>query len=171
MIDLKAKRFGRLTVIKDSGKRKNRGVVWLCKCDCGNLVEIRSHCLIEGFTKSCGCLWREVLKKVHTKHGDSRRNNITRLFRIWADMKARCSYPSYRAYCLHGQKGITVCPEWIDDYQAFKFWAILNGYQENLTIDRIDNDGDYEPNNCQWITLSENVKKSHVDRRKMIQDL
>ena len=99
---------------------------------------------------------------------DNIRDNRIRLHRIWTAMKRRCSRKSQQGnYKYYGGRGIDVCYEWRVSYQAFRSWALANGYQENLTIDRKDNNGNYEPSNCQWITRSENVRKSNADRKKI----
>ena len=161
--NLVGKRFGRLVVIRDSGKRKRREIAWLCICDCGNTLESRGPNLRLGNTRSCGCLNIENIYK----HGDAT-NGPTRLYRIWVAMKQRCNNLNYQSYKYYGKRGIKVCKDWINNYSAFKFWAILNGYQDNLTIDRIENNGNYEPSNCQWITASENSIKSNRERRTLI---
>lgn len=162
MNNLIGQRFGRLTVLRDSGKRQRTYVIWSCICDCGIHKDVPSHYLKTGHTRSCGCLRKESWKQLKgkTKHGDTK----TRLFSIWIDMRRRCNTPTNKAYKYYGNKGIQVCNEWQDNFITFKFWAILNGYQDNLTIDRINHKGNYEPSNCQWLTLSENVAKSNRER-------
>lgn len=164
--DLSLNRFGRLLVVWRTKKRtKSGGVIWLCLCSCGNLIEVRSNNLLSGNTQSCGCLHKEKssrnAEKINFIHGDSR----TRLYKIWQIMKDRCSNPNAPDYKYYGGRGITVCKDWINNYLIFKIWAMANGYADNLTIDRINYKGNYEPNNCQWITLSENTKKAWKDRR------
>lgn len=162
-INLIGQRFSRLVVIRDTGKRsKGRSVIWLCLCDCGNLTEAYSGHLRSNDKQSCGCLRSEngfekqkKMAMANLKHGDSE----TLLYMVWVEMKQRCNNPNRKPYHRYGGRGIKVCNEWFNNYSAFKFWAILSGYHEGLTIDRIDNDGNYEPNNCQWLTNSENVKK------------
>jgi len=111
-------------------------------------------------------LREESIKKTGLEnciHGDAKRNNRAKLYKIWIGMKSRCYNPSRWDYKYYGKKGIIVCNEWRDDYNDFKLWAILTGYQEGLSIDRINSSGNYEPKNCQWITHSENLSKSNSE--------
>lgn len=164
MNNLTGKRFGRLTALEDSGERKSCHIVWRCMCDCGKITPVIGTDLKSGHTKSCGCLRIDALKKITYKHGGGSSKSINRLYRIWINMKGRCYNSVNKAYKYYGERGIKVCDEWRNNYSLFRFWALLNGYQENLTIDRIDNDGNYKPSNCQFITQSENTKK----RKKLI---
>lgn len=159
--DLTGQPFGRLVAVCKMGSAGDKSLNWLCRCECGNLIIASSNNLKRTNTQSCGCLQKDRVIETSTTHGDtSGGGTASRLYYGWINMKQRCFNPNIRAYKYYGNKGITVCKEWLNSYQAFKWWAILNGYQENLTIDRIDSGGNYEPSNCQWITISENVKKS-----------
>jgi hypothetical protein len=161
MKNLKGQTFGRLIVIKDTGKRTRfRNVIYLCLCRCGNMIEVPQERLRKGDTKSCGCLKKEL----NYKHGDARKKNQKRLYGIWNGMRGRCNNLKDKAYKYYGARGIQVCKEWRNSYFAFKSWATLSGYKEGLSIDRIDNDGNYEPSNCQWITRSENAAKQDMNR-------
>lgn len=150
------KRFGMLTVCAVSQNRtKKKQVKLVCKCDCGNTTEVVTYDLRAGETKSCGCLKRNAGKTSNFKHGGARNKNPERLYTRWVHMIGRCENEKAKQYFRWGGRGIKICDEWRRDYEAFKRWSIENGYAENLSIDRIDNDGDYAPNNCRWATAKE----------------
>ena len=151
MIPMIGKRFGRLTVIAEGGRTKSGNARWVCKCDCGNVSVVSGSYLRSGHTKSCGCISRENVTVRNTTHG--KRN--TRLYRIWHGMKSRCYFCKNPNFCDYGARGITVCDEWKNSFRAFYDWAMANGYADNLTIDRKDNDKGYSPENCRWITNKE----------------
>jgi len=150
MNDLQGLRFGRLTVLRHSDKRKHGYVVWTCLCACGKFSEVRSNHLVSGHTRSCGCL--------QTKHGDTG----TKLFRIWAGMKNRCYNKNGVKWEWYGSAGIRVCSEWINDYCTFKEFALENGYKEGLSIHRKDSNKNYEPCNIEFLTKSEHGKMQHT---------
>lgn len=159
--DLTGQRFGRLTVI-GLQPTETRKTFWVCECDCGNMKVVRSDILQSGNTRSCGCLKKEQdetnLTKGYARKTREERGFVsggTRLYQVWQGMKKRCSSPSDVRYHRYGGRGIKVCDDWNNDYLAFHNWAITNGYSEELTIDRIDSDGDYEPSNCRWATKKE----------------
>jgi len=153
------KRFGRLTITSDAPHEKGHRS-FICKCDCGRSKKVRFGHLKSGDTKSCGCLQKELMSKRTMTHGLSLKNGKeTRLHRIWENMKARCLTETHQSYKNYGDRGIMVCDEWLD-YKVFYDWAMSNGYKNNLTIDRVDNDGDYTPDNCKW------VKKGHQGRNQ-----
>lgn len=153
--DLTGKRFGRLFVerlanepyITKSGKQY-RNKVYICKCDCGNVVKCLGSNLTKGVTTSCGCYQKEVTSCRFSIHNMRQ----TRLYNVWSNMKSRCLNPKNKRFSSYGGRGICICKEWIDSFSTFSKWAMENGYSENLTIDRINVDGDYEPLNCRWVT-------------------
>lgn len=149
--DLKNKRFGRLTVVDYLGNNKYGKALWLCKCDCGNTKIIVGSSLTNNMTYSCGCYNREEARKRRTKHNLS----YNKLYKVWSGMKTRCYNKNFIYYCNYGGRGITICDEWKNDFLNFYNWSISNGYKDGLTIDRINNDGNYEPNNCKWSTRAE----------------
>lgn len=149
--DLSGQKFGRLTALYKLHNYHKKGTYWLCICECGNFAEVFASHLTSLHTKSCGCLHGE-------KHGDSH----TRLHNTWEHMRGRCYNPNNPKYKNYGGRGIKICDEWYNSYLAFKDWAINNGYDDTLTIDRINNDGNYEPNNCRWAT----IKQQNNNQRK-----
>lgn len=145
------KRFGMLTVIKEVEQRNSRGLVcYLCKCDCGNETIVCGRDMTREHTFSCGCLHKQIARERVTKHG----GHGTRLYSVWKGMNNRCNNENTDYYKYYGGKGIKVCSEWTD-YAVFRDWALANGYTDDLTLDRIDVNGDYCPQNCRWLTTKE----------------
>lgn len=178
-VSLVGGKFGRLTVLSDAGVKGGR-TYSNCLCDCGNLVVVSNKHLKSGHTKSCGCYKNEAISEVGKRTGrinvktaqeEARRANRkhdmsgTRLYRIWLQMKQRCYNKNNDGYRYYGGKDISVCDEWKDSFETFEQWATSNGYNDKLTIDRINANRNYEPSNCRWITQSENSARIHRDIR------
>nr|DAG62938.1 MAG TPA: hypothetical protein [Caudoviricetes sp.] len=157
-IDLTGQRFGRLEVLALADDYVSpKGCIkkcWLCICDCGNKTIVTSSDLKSGHTKSCGCLPKQIIGEVSRKHG----KRHTKIYHRWLDMKQRCYNPNNSHYKSYGGRGITVCDEWKDNFQAFYDWAINNGYSDSLSIERIDVNGNYIPSNCKWIPMTNQAR-------------
>lgn len=152
-IDLTGKQFGHWTVLSIAGKDKRGNVIWNCRCSCGEEKQVDGRSLRGGASKSCG----HGKKRGNPKHG----SRYTKLYMVWVSMRGRCSNPHNKDYEYYGGRGITVCGEW-DDYINFERWALSHGYSDGLSIDRINNDGNYEPSNCRWATAHE----QRINQRK-----
>ena len=157
LIDLTGKKFGRLTVLRRA-ESINKRTLWLCRCECGNKVVVEAYNLKTGHTQSCGCLQREATSEANKTHGKTH----SRLYRIWICMQNRCYRRSYHAYKHYGGRGITVCDEWLHNFQTFYDWAMTNGYRDDLSIDRIDTNKGYSPDNCRWTTMAEQNKNKRA---------
>ncbi len=150
LIDLTGQRFGRLVVL-ERVENHGKDPAWLCKCDCGTVKTVSGNHLRSGNIQSCGCGRRDAAIEHSTKHG----GGSSKLYKVWAGMKTRCYNSKFKYYKNYGGRGITVCKEWIGNFGAFQDWALSHGYAEGLTIDRIDNDKGYSPDNCRWVTMKE----------------
>lgn len=159
--DISGKRFGKLTAVRYVGS--DNGAVWEFNCDCGNKIRRKQKCLLfigrdgTGEFLSCGCSPINFYK-----HGKC----YERLFGIWCGIKKRCYQKSSKTFAYYGARGIKMCDEWLLDYMSFRNWAMDNGYEKTLSIDRINVNGNYEPNNCRWLTMDK--QKLNTTKSRMI---
>jgi hypothetical protein len=159
-VDLIGQKFEALTVLEKAEKTNTGQQKWKCVCECGNIVFPTTAHLRSGHTISCGCLGLKHATEAKIKHGKS----STPLYLVHRAMIDRCENPNTKGFKWYGKKGVKVCDEW-KDFQTFYDWAMKHGYQEGLTIDRINPDGNYCPENCEWVTRSENSRRSHLTRK------
>lgn len=161
--DLTGMKFNRLTVIEQAGRDKYGKILWSCICDCGNETITHGRDLINGHCKSCGC----ILSANRKEDGRFKGLSNTRIFRIWKGMIGRCMNPNNDSYSDYGGRGISVCQGWQGTQGFFNFlsWALNNGYADSLSIDRINNDGDYCPENCRWATWVQQANNKRRPKR------
>ena len=150
-VDLSGEKFGKLTVIEHKGKDKYSHNLWLCQCECGEYIVSETNSLNTGKAQSCGCMRKELLIERSTTHNHSN----TRIYNIYHGMVDRCYKVNDPDYTSYGGRGIAVCTEWLNSFEEFYNWSLISGYSEELSIDRIDVNGNYEPSNCRWATMKE----------------
>lgn len=161
MDDLTGNKYGKLLVIRRFEQNSKSGnAKWVCRCDCGNTTIVIGSKLKNGYTKSCGCNRISNKAKGHSKE---------RLYRIWYKMKVRCYKEDDEHYKWYGGRGIRICDEWLNDFLAFREWALTHGYSETLSIDRIDVNGNYEPPNCRWTSQKTQTNNTSANRRVVFQ--
>lgn len=166
-MNLQGKKFAELTVLYECGKDKNKQVLWMCECSCGNKTEVTSYRLNKGITRSCGCLRIKAAVENSKNLGESNKTHgmsRTRIYKIHRGMKDRCLKPNDMHFHHYGGRGITVCDEWRNDFMNFYNWSMKNGYNDDLSIDRIDVNGNYEPSNCRWATNQEQGRNKRDNR-------
>lgn len=159
LIEMTGRKFGRLTAIEEAGRTRAGLAKWKCVCDCGQTVNAIGCNLRNGHTRSCGCLSKELVGNQFRTHGMVGH----KLYRVWGGMKARCGNPNNPAYQNYGGRGIIVCEDWKEPKTFFN-WALSNGYKQGLEIDRIDNNGNYEPGNCRFVTPAKNARNRRTSK-------
>jgi hypothetical protein len=160
-LNITGQRHGRLVAVAFSEMR-GKNAYWRFRCDCGNEAVTAAANVKQGSSASCGCLRRELKQAILTVHGHS--DGSDRIYRIWHAMRSRCLNPKAANYRYYGARGITICQEW-GEYLVFRAWAVGNGYDPALSIDREDNDGNYEPGNCRWATASQQQRNKRNSKR------
>lgn len=162
--NIAGQQYGMLKAIEVSGKTKRGDAKWLCRCNCGEYVEVVGYNLRNGHTRSCGCLRAEISEWVNVTHGQSStKDGRSPEYRTWTNMKSRCFNPRLKRYKDYGGRGITVCPEWADSFEQF-YKDMGDRPSPRHSIDRIDVNGNYEPDNCRWATLSQQNRNKRNSR-------
>lgn len=167
VINIAGQRFGRLVVLGREGRDKRNQATWRCQCDCGGTLIANTRALRSGNTRSCGCLHKEITRARLLTHGEGRTWAITPEYRSWRSMITRCYNSNLPSYKNYGARGISVCGRWRNSYEAF---LQDMGRRPTLkhTLDRIDNDGNYEPSNCRWATRTGQVRNRRDTRRVVV---
>ena len=163
-LSLEGQKYGRLLVIERVGSDSRGNSLWKCQCECGKTIIAHSQRLKLGKTQSCGCYNSDLIiarNIANTKY--NARNN--RLYRIYYGMKTRCYNPNEKEYPRYGGRGIKICSEWLESFETFQTWALSHGYSAELSIDRINNDGNYEPSNCRWATAKEQANNRSTNKK------
>lgn len=167
LVDITGTRYGRLVAIKYAGQNKYKQFLWKCVCDCGAEVIVSASHLNNCYVKSCGCLRRDESRQRKTIHG----HRYERAYGIWKHMLKRCYNQEDGGYDYYGKRGIRVCDEWQNSYESFRDWSLANRYADDLSLDRIDNDGNYTPENCRWVdhyTQMNNTRRSrHISYKNI----
>ena len=163
-VDITGERYGKLIAIRYVGRSNSKQSLWLCKCDCGNETTVRLSNIRNGHTKSCGCGEKENRNQFRNKSVRKHQESYTRLYRIWIGIKNRCNNHNDDHWPIYGKRGISVCEEWNQQYEKFREWALANGYDDSLTIDRIDTNGNYEPGNCRWVSNADQQRNKRNNR-------
>lgn len=163
-IDITGKQFGSLYVLKEVEERRNNKVMWTCICECGKVKDYIGDNLRSGSSTNCGCIRTKIAAQGASKKLKTHGMSKSRLYNIWRSMKKRCYLETCKDYERYGALGVTICNEWLSGFEKFKDWALDNGYEDDLSIDRIDAYGNYEPNNCRW--ANNNVQARNIRLKK-----